>query len=223
MSKTIQARNRPAEAVAQLLDNLGCSQPAEQILELVSAANRFSKMALVDALQKIPDGESEQKESVNDEPTLAPLVDAFEAAILFSGIVGTQKSVSGLNALLTQLKRFRSMSFESLFMLLRRQARSDTKSQDRESSRDDISAVENYIAALNASIGQPAIFEPLFEKLKSDAAIKQPEMVEIASAVAFKMAKGTSKTKALTRIWEQHETSEATGAKIRASDGRSAA
>ena len=65
--------------------------------------------------------------------------------------------------------------------------------------------VLEYLARLEAAVGDDDKFMPIFEQLKGDKAVKQPEAVALASRFVFALPPSTPKGKALDRIRQRHK------------------
>ncbi len=161
--------------------------------------------------------------SAKPDAKMIRLIELLLAASLFVDTIGTKAAANSLNAALRLLKQSAHMKPGSFLNRLRVSLSVRDGCADSEPANENAMSVEDYVGKLRAAIGDDTSFKPLFAKLSADATMTRERVVEIASAVAFKLAKSTSRKAALARILEQHEVSEATGAKIRANDGRSAA
>lgn len=155
-----------------------------------------------------------------DEIRSADLGDALKATADGLGDHLKASSAEALNDLSTELRRLADMSANNLISALN----SLFGGVREESSRFEHEWCEaDYIRALQQSLHNHEKFTEVFERLKNDRSLKRPQIVSIASSVAFKMAKSTTRKIALKRIMDQHKASETTAAKIRANAGRSAA
>ncbi len=93
----------------------------------------------------------------------------------------------------------------------------------RERAVIDVELVNDYLRRLEAALGDEAKFRPVFTKLGNDAAVGQPEAVELASLFVARTAASTSRAKALERIEKRHANLAMFKLKQRAMQGRSAA
>ena len=83
--------------------------------------------------------------------------------------------------------------------------------------------VSTYVTKLEATLGDEMAFLPLFNQLKADGAVGQPEAVAIASRFVAKTASSTGRGQALERVWKRHASLASFKLKQRAMAGRSAA
>lgn len=83
--------------------------------------------------------------------------------------------------------------------------------------------VSTYLAKLEATLGDDRAFLPVFEALKADPAVQQPEAVALATKFVAKTADGTARSKALDRVLKRHAALASFKLKQRAMAGRSAA
>lgn len=132
--------------------------------------------------------------------------------------IGKTSSIKSFYSFFTTVEHLERMNLNSFLRALC--AQTDEPTND---NADKNRTVEDYVAELKKSIHDEKAFEKIFEALKADKAMRQPEIAAIASAVAFPMAKSTKRQIALERIVKQHENSLTLGAKIDAQRGKSAA
>lgn len=83
--------------------------------------------------------------------------------------------------------------------------------------------VANYLAKLEASLGDDDKFTRVFQAMKGDPEVRQVEAVGLASRFVSPMAASTTKAKALERILRRHQNITSFDRKQRAVGGRSAA
>jgi hypothetical protein len=83
--------------------------------------------------------------------------------------------------------------------------------------------VAQYLAKLEAALGDDRKFLPVFEALKLDPQVQQGEAVELASKFVAKTADSTARAKALERVLKRHAAIASFQLKKRAMAGRSAA
>ena len=83
--------------------------------------------------------------------------------------------------------------------------------------------VMDYLAKLEAALGDDELFLPVFEDLKRDRAVQQPEAVAIASRFVAPTSASTSRGRALERVLRRHQSLVSFKLKQRAMGGRSAA
>ena len=83
--------------------------------------------------------------------------------------------------------------------------------------------VSNYLARLQAALGDDRAFLPIYERLLTDPLVQQPEAVALASQFVAKTADSTARSKALERILKRHMSLASFKLKQRAMAGRSAA
>ena len=207
--------------IAATWKSLGRSTPAFELVELFASAASFKKQPFADFLRQLDSIEPERAPS--NEKDLVELTSCLSATEKLFQVYGKKDAAAVVSALLTSLERIRAMSIRSLFSLLMNSQPTSGFQPDSQAANDSALTTCDYANALSGALGDRDEFQLWFERLKSDSNMKQPEVVEVASKVAFKMAKKTSRKLALERIWEQHQVSESTGAKIRASNGKSAA
>jgi hypothetical protein len=83
--------------------------------------------------------------------------------------------------------------------------------------------VDAFVRRLGESQHSLEEFHRVVSALETSKAIKQDEMAQIATRFAFKTAKSTPRKTSLARIKRRSDSSEAAGAKDRATKGKSAA
>lgn len=83
--------------------------------------------------------------------------------------------------------------------------------------------VADYLAKLEAALGDDRAFVPVFEHLKADPLVQQAEAVALASRFVAKTAESTARSKALERVFKRHASLASFRLKQRAMAGRSAA
>ena len=83
--------------------------------------------------------------------------------------------------------------------------------------------VSTYLTKLEAALGDDRAFLPVFEALKSDPQVQQPEAVALATKFVAKTAESTARAKALERVLKRHAALASFRLKQRAMAGRSAA
>jgi len=83
--------------------------------------------------------------------------------------------------------------------------------------------VADYLARLEASLGDESAFMSVFDEMKSDSEVRQVEAVGLVSRFVSPMAASTSKSKAFERILRRHQNIISFDRKQRAGRGRSAA
>ncbi len=83
--------------------------------------------------------------------------------------------------------------------------------------------VDMYVRLLKGATHDAEEFPRLFGHLEKDSRLARPEIVAVASAFAFRMAKSTTRKEALERIWSIHQASATMDSKSRAMKGKSAA
>lgn len=165
--------------------------------------------------------------SVGSDPSpaleMSKTIALLEEILRLFKSAGTKASADTVNVVLVALKHVPGMEPNMFLEKLRLAFASRRDATDDGSADDTELSVQDYISKLNAAIGSEDSFVALYRRLEADRTMSREDVVQIASSVAFKMAKSTTRKAALARIWEQHEVSESTGAKIRSNDGRSAA
>jgi hypothetical protein len=87
----------------------------------------------------------------------------------------------------------------------------------------DETVVSTYSTKLEAALGDDRTFLPVFEALKADPAVQQPEAVALATKFVAKTAESTARAKALERVLKRHAALASFKLKQRAMAGRSAA
>lgn len=87
----------------------------------------------------------------------------------------------------------------------------------------DEAIVSDYLGRLNVALGNDAEFRAIFDQMKRDTKVGQPEAVGIVSGFLSPVAKSTTKTKAFERIWARHANLRAHMVKERVTASRSAA
>lgn len=199
---------------------LGQTRAADQLEEVVALLRSRSVKSteqFISAIKSVPATETPHKDS-----SLEPLVDCVAASGRLLSEYGKKATSESVNLLFTAIEPNRSMSADSFFGALRGMLHATSPNKGPSASASE-SGVDFYAALLQSNWGNKEEFGKSFKRLESDPEMKQPEVVQLANMIAFKMAKGTPKKVALQRIWELHEVSESAGAKVRSSDGRSAA
>jgi hypothetical protein len=84
------------------------------------------------------------------------------------------------------------------------EAKPKTGSKTKDVAVVNENLVEDYVRRLEASLGDDAKFQPLFSEISADQRIKAAESVAIATRFYGRIAKSTSRPKALERIRERH-------------------
>ena len=132
--------------------------------------------------------------------------------------IGKASSIKSFYSFFTTVEQLERMNLNSFLRALC--AQTDEPTND---NADKYRTIDDYVADLKKSIHDEKAFDKIFEALKADKTMRQPDIAVIASAVAFPMAKSTKRQIALERIIKQHENSLTLGAKIDAQRGKSAA
>jgi hypothetical protein len=100
---------------------------------------------------------------------------------------------------------------------------SKAKFKAKEAHIMDETLIADYLARLQSAMGDDDAFMPIFEALKLDKGIRQPEAVELASRFTSPLAPSTPKGKALEYIRKRHKALYIFRLKQDAMGGRSAA
>lgn len=163
-----------------------------------------------------------KKLSVKDDAsTTIHLGDLKQALILQRPLVeaiGKSSSIKSFYSFFTTVEHLERMNINSFLRALCAQTSEPTNDNAGKNR-----SVDDYVLELKAAIHHEGAFEKVFQALKADKGMHQPEIAEIASRVAFPMAKSTKRHIALDRILKQHENSLTLGAKMDAQRGKSAA
>jgi len=185
----------------------------QTVLDEARAAKFSTDTALFDHLAQL-----KSRSQFFSRHQISSLINELEEWMPFIEATAKVAHARSIHELLSQLRPFSLMSLSDFIKDLRESLATDGgQTEDGQQPK----SVEEFVSALRAAKHDPATFPQVFEHLKRT--LNKEETVEVASQFAFKMAKSTTKTKALSRIWDIHAASRSMGMKIEAQDGKSAA
>ncbi len=217
-------------ALAKTWERQGESQAVRALLAFISSLPTDSRMTVANLANALSSLDVRRAGLFDDTATV--FIKHLGAELIFIDSVSTNATRAAFNTLFTGISRFEGMNFQDLIQKLRQSLVSGDTSESVPEPADtappapandhplpDTMTQSEYVDALEAAIGDETAFLRVFEKLKSDPDMKRPNVVAIASKVAFHMAKSTTKKLALKRIWDMHEAALTMDAKMRAVGG----